>query len=143
MSAADALVAVVRRALDAAEVGDAEAYLACLADDVVVELPYATAEGGPRLDKAGIGGMMTGVIFKRFATRSFTIDRAFTTADGTTLAIEYHSQMRSRVGDVAYNNRYVGVFEFRDGLISVWREYANPLTFEAAMAAIKAASSPA
>ena len=136
----DAMVGVVRRALDAAEAGDGEAYLACLADDVVVEVPYAAAESGTRLDKAGIAGLMTGLIFKTFATRSFIIDRAMATADGATLAIEYHSEMRSRVGDVAYNNRYVGVFEFRDGLITLWREYANPLTFEAAMAAIKGAA---
>ena len=133
---ADEMVAVVRRALDASEAGDGEAYLACLADDVVIDLPYANAEGGQRLDKAGITHLM-GFVFKTFPTRSFAIDSAYTTPDGAALAIEYRSEMRSGVGDVEYNNRYVGVFEFRDGLITLWREYANPLIFEAAMADLR------
>ncbi|HVW34284.1 MAG TPA: nuclear transport factor 2 family protein [Acidimicrobiia bacterium] len=137
----DEQVAVVRRALDAGEAGDADAYLACLADDVVLELPYASAEGGTRLDKAGIARMVTGVVFRNFATRSFSIDRVFGTDDGTALAIEYGSELVSRVGDGHYENRYVGVFEFRAGLITRWREYANPLTFAAAMAAVKKAAS--
>lgn len=133
----DDQLAVIRRALDAVEAGDVDGYLACLADDVVVDLPYA--ESGIKLDKAGIGRMI-GFLVKTFATRSFGIEQVYVADDGPSLAIEYHSLMRSRIGDVDYANCYVGVFEFRDGLVTLWREYANPVAFDRAMEAIKMAT---
>jgi ketosteroid isomerase-like protein len=38
----------------------------------------------------------------------------------------------------AYDNRYVFVIAFRDGLVSLWREYFNPLIVQASLAAEEA-----
>ncbi|MEW6471557.1 MAG: nuclear transport factor 2 family protein [Actinomycetota bacterium] len=131
-------LAVVRKALDAIAAGDLEAVMACLTDDVVFEFPYS--DGGTALDKAGAGRTI-GYIIKTFPQRSFEISQPYELATGDGLVVEYSSEFRSAVGDVDYQNRYVAIFRFRNGLVSLWREYANPVPFENALAAIKAARS--
>jgi ketosteroid isomerase-like protein len=129
-------MAVVQKALDAIAAGELDAVMACLTDDVVFEFPYG--DGGTVLDKAGACRTI-GFIIKTFAQRSFEIVEVYEPAGSDRLLVEYRSQFRSAVGDVDYANRYMAVFTFRDGLISLWREYADPVAFEQALAAIKAA----
>ncbi|HYH49409.1 MAG TPA: nuclear transport factor 2 family protein [Acidimicrobiia bacterium] len=130
-------VAIVQKALDAIAAGDLDAVMTCLTDDVVFEFPYT--DGGTVLDKAGAARTI-GFIITTFSARTFHVEEVYDPATPDRVVLEYSSRMRSAVGDVEYSNRYVAIFVFRDGLISLWREYANPLPFFNALAAIKAAA---
>ncbi|MCA1846364.1 MAG: nuclear transport factor 2 family protein [Actinobacteria bacterium] len=124
--------ALVRSALEAIEQGDLEAFLACLDDDLVLEIPYT--DGAPT-DKQGLAGLI-GYLLKTFATRTFGVDAVHPVAGADQLVIEYHSDFAAHVDGIRYTNRYVGIFDFRDGLISRWVEYANPVPFNEVMEAI-------
>ena len=130
--------AIIERALTAVANRDLTAYEACLHDDLVLELPYGAGQGPTTTDRAGLLGLI-GLILSTFSSIHFHIDRAYELAAPDGLIIEYSSDMRA--GDVSYANRYVGIFEFRDGKIARWVEYADPAPFAKAFAAIKAAAS--
>jgi ketosteroid isomerase-like protein len=123
---------LIRSALDAVERADVDGFMACLHDELVLEIPYT--DGAPT-DKAGLGGLIR-FLLKTFATLRFELDTVYPVADSEQLVIEYHSDFAAKVDGVRYANRYVGIFDFRDGLISRWVEYANPVPFERVMEAI-------
>ena len=130
-------LAVVRKALDAIAAGDLAGVLQCLTDDVVFEFPYA--DDGTVLDKAGVERTI-GTIIKTFSRRSFEILEVHELATEDGLIVEYRSKFRSAVGAVDYTNRYVAVLGFRDGQVALWREYADPVPFNRALADIRAAA---
>lgn len=128
-------IAVVHKALDAIAAGELGAVMDCLAEDVVFEFPYA--DGGTVVDRAGAERTI-GYIIRTFARRSFEVVEVYEPTVGDRLVVEYRSAFRSAVGAVDYQNRYVAVFAFRDGAITLWREYADPIAFQRAVEAIKA-----
>lgn len=130
-------VAVVQKALDAIAAGDLGGVMDILTDDVAFEFPYA--DGGTVLDKAGAERTI-GYIINTFSQRSFEVVEVYEPVAGDRLVVEYRSRFRSAAGDVDYANRYVAVFAFRHGAISFWREYADPIAFQRAVEAVKAAS---
>lgn len=129
-------IAAVHRALDAIAAGDLAGVMRCLADEVVFEFPYS--ENGTVLDKAG-SERIIGFVIRTFTTRTFEVTGVHEVVAPDQLVIEYRSEFRADAG-VDYDNSYVAIFEFRHGLITRWREYANPIPFARAMAAIQAAS---
>jgi hypothetical protein len=62
-------------------------------------------------------------------------------ADGL-LVIEATGKARMTRGS-PYNNAYVFVIAFKDGLVSLWREYFNPIIVQNALAAEQAAEASA
>jgi limonene-1,2-epoxide hydrolase len=54
--------------------------------------------------------------------------------DPNMLLARYRGDALGRDKPVVYQNDYLGVFEFRDGRISLWREYDNPVVSAAAIA---------
>lgn len=126
---------LVQKVLDAFAAGDLDTLMDCLADDVVFEFPYSNE--GDVIDKAAAGNLI-GFVVRTFDRRAISIDRVYELAHDDGLILEYSSQFEATRVGVAYQNRYVAIFEFRDGLITRWREYANPLAFREAMAALEA-----
>ena len=125
---------LVRKVLDAFAAGDLPTLMTHLADDVVFEFPYS--HEGAALDRAAAHDLI-GFVIRTFDDRTIALDRVYEPTNSDGLIIEYSSHFHATAGDVNYENRYVAFFEFRDGLISRWREYANPLPFEAAMKALR------
>jgi ketosteroid isomerase-like protein len=128
-------LAVAEKAVAAIAAGDADALAALLADDAVFEFPYAN--GRPSYDKAGALGVI-GFLIRTFPMRRFSVDRVFELADPDGLVIEYSSDFGA--GAVRYANHYVAILRFRAGLVTLWREYANPVPFERAVAALRRSS---
>lgn len=126
-----------RRNLDAVEgafagiaAGDAALQLSNYTDDFVLEFPFSDpkrvirgkAEGLPYLAGA----------FERFRF-SLTIENVILCADPDELVVEFTGTGSYLPTGAPYENTYIVVFAFRDGLICRQREYFNPL------AAMKAA----
>jgi uncharacterized protein len=47
--------------------------------------------------------------------------------DPDALIVEYRCDTHRRETGVPYQNKYIAVVRFRDGLVSFWREYLNTL----------------
>lgn len=111
---------------------DIEAVRAELHDDVVMQLPYEDAV--PDLDKSGICELLTGVLFTMYKQCDFTFTDVYELVDPNQLIARYIGDFHGRDKDVHYANRYIGVFAFRDGKITLWCEYDNPLIVQASLA---------
>ena len=103
------------------------------AEDIEFETPFAPDDyamelvgRGPLKDVlAGIGSTFEQVVFE--------VDRTYAGADGETIVVEYHSHAIVKHNGKAYANRYVGIFQVRNGAIALWREYYNPHALTSAM----------
>ncbi len=104
-----------------------------VADDVRFEAPYAgggtSVVGREALVK--MFGRTLGTVFDR-------LDLEFTALypglNPDVLVAEYQSDATVLSTGRPYQNRYIGVFERRNGVLALWREYFNPETLAAAFA---------
>lgn len=116
---------VVSRVLEALTSGDPEALLQLYAADAVHEFPYAQGASVRRLEgremiESYMRGLHEQIIFGRFENV-----RVWEASDGTVIleADGHHT----RPGGENVDIRYMSIIEFRDGLISHYRDYMGPL----------------
>lgn len=112
---------------------DVDALAALLADDVVMELPYAPdGYGKEHRGKDAV------VRFQRAAARSFsqfamTVDRILATVDPLVVVAEHHGEGVAATTGRPYRNRYVTIFELdQDGRVRRWTEHYDPAAVTAA-----------
>jgi ketosteroid isomerase-like protein len=127
----DANKQALRRAIDGISALDLDAVLAELHDDVRFELPYE--EAVPDSGRDGIRDLLASM-FAMFGKFDMTITDIYDLLDPNMLVARYRGDALGRDKPVVYQNDYLGVFEFRDGRISLWREYDNPMVSAAAIA---------
>jgi ketosteroid isomerase-like protein len=122
---------VIGRAFDAIAAGDADALVTNYTEDYFLELPYADP---PKV----VIGRDEVREYLRAALGVFrfrlVIEEAFPAADDL-VVLEYTSTGEVVATGAPYQNRYVGLFWFRDGLICRLREYYNPLLSARSLAA--------
>ena len=119
---------VFLRMLNALGRKEFDAFESCLDPELRCEWPYVVMAGFPT-EMHGARRLRDAleVSFATFAPYSYQIVELHELADPDRLIAEYTSHSRYLPRDVPYSNRYVGIFEFRNGLITRWREYVNPL----------------
>src|ERR1700744_1844587 len=122
---------VLRRAMAAVSALDTHAVLNEMSDSAVFSLPFE-----PLLrdtDMAGYRQLLTATftMFKKF---DVTITDIYDLVDPNVLIARYRSDSEGRDKPVVYQNEYIGVFDFRDGKMTSWREWANPEVSHAAIA---------
>jgi ketosteroid isomerase-like protein len=117
-------VDVLRRAFAGVSAGDADQMLANYTDDMVLELPYSDPPMTLR-SKAEVHGYLA----KAFQVFKFHLDitDVYETTDPDVLVAEYSGEGQVTTTGKPYNNSYIGVYRFRDGLISWVREFYNPI----------------
>ncbi len=120
---------MIDRVLAAAAQGDADAMGATYADDIVVEFPFATPPVRLEGRAAVIERLRAALQAFRISVAPHTIHRV----DDTTVVVEADGHGTYVPTGKRYDNRYVIVYTFRDGLISGQREYFNPLAATEAM----------
>jgi ketosteroid isomerase-like protein len=135
----DANKQTLRRAMDGISALDLDAVVAELHDDIQFELPYENA-----VPDSGIDGIRTllGSMFVMFGKFTITLTDVHDLLDPNMLVARYRGDALGRHKPVAYRNDYIGVFAFRDGKITLWREFDNPMV-SAAMVAEFAEDAPA
>lgn len=107
---------------------DVERWLSLLADDAVVEFPYAPALGASsRLE--GIEAIRSYFvpITKRFQGLAFTDVRRYPTTDPDVGWMEVHGTATLLPGHVHYEQDYVMRLHLREGRIVRYAEYWNPM----------------
>ena len=124
-------VDVVRRVMDALTALDVDGVAQLVHDDLVFRLPYERSV--PDLDKAGFLELLAATSFTLYRQFTITLTHVYDVADDDTLIARYVGDCIGH-DDVRYANDYVGIFAFRDGRISDWREYDNPMIVAAAQA---------
>ena len=121
-----------RRWSDGVDAQDLEAVRACMADDIVVEIPFSESgqvEDGKFRRYAGVEEV-TG-----FWATAFTVEAESAgpcnceitiSADGATVFLETFGKLTMASGR-EYRNRYIMRMVTRDGLVAHVREYYNPI----------------
>ncbi|GAA4906040.1 ketosteroid isomerase-like protein [Actinomycetospora succinea] len=133
MSSSDA-DEVVRAYLDAVGALDLEALADTLADDVVMDLPYAPP-GFPRRVEgkadvtaffAGMPAMITPLRFHDYRLDALADDPG-------SIVAQYASDARILATDRPYRNSYIARFRVRGGAITWFAEYFDPVTLVEAL----------
>jgi ketosteroid isomerase-like protein len=119
----DANKQALRRAMAGISALDLDAVLAELHDDVRFELPYE--EAVPDSGRDGIRDLLASM-FVMFGKFDMTVTDIYELLDPNMVVARYRGDALGRDKPVVYQNDYLGVFEFRDGKITLWREYDNP-----------------
>ncbi len=106
-----------------------------ITEDFEFELPYGP--GGQPLKVAGKEAWreMNATTWAMFEGEHIVLEvtRVHEMLSPNTLIAEYRSNGKVKHTGKPYENRYIGVFEFRDGLICRWTEFHNPEITMAAM----------
>ncbi|ORV53184.1 hypothetical protein AWC05_20835 [Mycobacterium florentinum] len=125
----------LRRAMDGIGALDLDAVVAELHDGVRFELPYEEA-----VPDSGMDGIRTllGSMFGMFGKFTITLTDIYDLLDPNMLVARYRGDALGRDKPVVYRNDYIGVFEFRDGKITLWREFDNPMVSAAMVAGFAA-----
>lgn len=120
--------------------GNAEFGPACelLTEDVLCDWPYLPMRGlsheirGRTAMRDFFAGGMSA-----FDPYRYEITTVYELVDPKRLIAEYRSNSRLRATNTPYQNFYLGIFHFRDGLISYWREYINPMIVAEVMSTLE------
>ena len=124
--------AALTGAVEAINAGDAAAQMAHYTDDLVLEFPYSDP---PKL----MQGKDVVLPYLTNALGLFELDlrvvEVHETTDPDEIVVEAAATGTYLPNGAAYENRYVIVYGFRDGLICRQREYYNPLQAQRSAAA--------
>jgi len=118
-------VALLERCFETIATGDADALVEHYTEDYVLELPYASADGGTRYEGREAVRARLRSIF-RVLRLELTLTHLHPAAAPDLLIAEYTSTGRSLPSGLPTANRYVGFWWFRDGKVCRTREYFNP-----------------
>lgn len=117
-------VDVVRYYLDCISDLDVDGALSVVADDAVIEMPFAAATG-TRVVQGAAAHTFVRALPKLFTQmRFYDVVMHGLTESGVVVA-EFKSDGITRKG-VSYPNRYVAIFEVAGGKINALREYFDP-----------------
>ena len=104
-----------------------------IADDAVFDVPYAAPNDTlPAMGRAAFLHMFVDVTANLFNPFELSAVAFYPSEDPTVTIVEYASKGIFSPTGRPYANRYVGIFRFRDGKITLWREYFNPEEFSRA-----------
>lgn len=113
--------------LQACGVKDFATGLDYLTEDVYCDWPYKPIEAMP---ESMVGRETLRQFFEEgqapLSGLNYGIQAIYELLDPDVLIAEYDSNARHLETGVPYRNKYLGIFHFRDGLISYWREYIDP-----------------
>lgn len=115
----------IDRIFAAISVGDASAQVANYTDDIVLETPFADPPG--RREGRDV---VEAYLAAAFGVFRFTLHltEVHPGLDLDEMIVEFESRDGTYLPTGApYENTYIGVFRFRDGLVCFQREFFNPL----------------
>lgn len=134
------LCALLREALGDALMPGPESLLDMMTEDVSFEFPFPLPDGIEVIEgKAALAAYLPkfGTLF---TIEALVLDRAFVSRDGRNGVIEFAASAYANATGARYDQTYVSVVDLRDGLISRYRDYWNPLIVMAAVGGSDAAN---
>jgi ketosteroid isomerase-like protein len=117
---------IVRTVMATITAGEFERLTDFVAEDLVFELPYGPSFiPDPVLGRQAWNDMQL-MTFQLFSSFALELVELHPCVDPNLVIAEYRSTAVVARNGNDYRNRYIGVFRFRDGQISHWREFHNP-----------------
>ncbi|MBJ18466.1 MAG: hypothetical protein CL933_03485 [Deltaproteobacteria bacterium] len=106
-----------------------------LSEDVLCDWPFPPMSTMPSAIR-GRGEMEAFLSqgMSAFDPYRYEITDVFELLEPTRLIAEYQSNSRYIPSGAPYRNHYLGIFEFKDGLVCYWREYINPVVISEVLA---------
>lgn len=117
---------VVDTVLATVSAGEFDKLADYVTDDLLFDLPYGPDFMPNPVEGRAAWNEMQLMTFKLFSSFKLELIDVHECLDPDELIAEYRSEAVVARNGNAYANRYIGVFRFRDGKISHWREYHNP-----------------
>jgi hypothetical protein len=117
---------VLSTVIDTISAGKLDQLADHVTDDLVFELPYGPDFMPNPIEGREAWNQMQLMTFKLFSSFALELIEVHDCVDPDELIAEYRSDAIVERNGNAYRNRYIGVFRFRDGKISAWREFHNP-----------------
>jgi ketosteroid isomerase-like protein len=127
------LSTLLRQALGEALASDADTLLEMCAEDVVFEFPYHPPGFTERLEGRAALETYLPTVSKLISIESMTLKHAFISAEGDAAAIEFSCKGHSPDTGARYDQDYVSIIELKNGRISRYRDYWNPLVVLSAL----------
>lgn len=127
-AAGDDAATVARRFLGCLDAGDVDGAIACLADDVVQDMPYSPPGYPKQIQGADtLRGLWTGLT-EATQSMKFTIVDVRPFPDPQWAFVEFTADLVQPSGAL-YSNRYFTFFHVVGGLIRLYRELYDPVVF--------------
>jgi ketosteroid isomerase-like protein len=98
-----------------------------MTEDVRCEWPYPPIPGLTERVGRTVMRDMFSARMGRMENFDFTVLATYELVEPDALVVEYESNTRRRDTGIPYGNRYIAVVRFREGKVSLWREYLNTL----------------
>ena len=118
--------AIVQSVFAAVSAGDYARLADFMADDLVFELPYGPSFLPKRFESLELWNQMQLATFAMFESFDERLDVVYQLVEDDALICEYSSRAVVKTTGTEYLNSYIGIFRFRDGKITFWREFHNP-----------------
>ncbi|WP_337658501.1 nuclear transport factor 2 family protein [Sphingorhabdus sp. Alg231-15] len=118
---------LLREALDDFLVPDAETFLDMVADDIVMEFPYAPPAAVPRVEgKAALVEYLPGAA-SLITIESMSEPVVHRAQNSNIIILEFTCTGHGTETGIAYDQTYISVVTLADGHITHYRDYWNPL----------------
>jgi uncharacterized protein len=121
------LSALLREGLGAALSSEGDTFLDLMTDDISFEFPFYLPDGIRKIEGKEALAAYLPKVGELFTIESMTLDRTIMSADKTAAVLEFTSKAHANGSSLRYDQTYVSVVDIRNGLISRYRDYWNPL----------------
>jgi uncharacterized protein len=121
------LSALLREGLGKALRPTGDTFLDLMTDDIKFEFPFYLPDGIEIIEGKQALGAYLPKVGELFTIESMTLDRSMLSADGRCGVLEFTSKAHANGSNRRYDQTYISVVDIKDGLISRYRDYWNPL----------------
>ncbi len=121
---------------------DADSLLDMMTDDVVFEFPFPLPNGTRRIEGKKALESYLPIVGQALSFDVLTLKRSMIGQDRATAVIEFSCTGSSKTSVARYDQDYISVIDLRDGRISHYRDYWNPLIAQRALGDSQLANSP-
>ncbi len=121
------LSAILKEGLGDALSQSADTLLDMVTDDILFEFPYGLPDGIRRIEGKAALARYLPKVGKLFTIESMSLMRAILSGDRRHAVLEFSARAHANASGARYDQDYVSVIDLRDGRISRYRDYWNPL----------------
>lgn len=121
------LSALLREGLGEALQPTGDSFLDLMTDDIDFEFPFFVPGGIKKIEGKQALAEYLPKVGELFTIESMTLDRSILSNNGKHGVLEFTSKAHANDTHRRYDQTYISVVDIRDGLISRYRDYWNPL----------------
>ncbi len=135
------LSALLRAGLGDALSPKGDTFLDLMTDDISFEFPFPLPDGIRELRGKEALAAYLPKVGELFTIETLVLERTIMSADKKNAILEFTSQAYANRSNLRYDQTYVSVVDIREGLVSRYKDYWNPLIVLSATGGADAANS--